>query len=99
MPGSIADRSSVVNSKLQLRRDQMEDLNQVRELLVKLQAVFELPVRLRTAVVQGAVEIACDSYADAAPLLKLFGHKVIPAGLASSPCSMEPLHHALALRY
>jgi vacuolar protein sorting-associated protein 51 len=48
----------------------------VRRLLVKLQAVFNLPKRLRTAIDQGAVEIAVNAYADAAPLLKRNGHKV-----------------------
>lgn len=49
---------------------------QVRELLVKLQAVFNLPKRLQAAMNQGAVEIAVNAYADAAPLLKRYGHKV-----------------------
>ena len=49
---------------------------QVRALLAKLQAVFDLPRRLRTAIDQGAIEIAVNSYADAAPLLKRYGHKV-----------------------
>lgn len=61
---------------------------QVRGLLVKLQAVFNLPKRLQTAIDQGAVEIAVNAYADAAPLLKRYGHKVggslISAGLETS---------------
>ena len=69
-------RSSTVNSKLQHRRMQVENLNQVRALLVKLQGVFDLPKRLRKAIDQGAIEIAVDSYADAAPLLRKYGHKV-----------------------
>ncbi|KAK9813244.1 hypothetical protein WJX72_011382 [[Myrmecia] bisecta] len=72
---SVADKSNAVNSKLQLRRDHIEELNQVRGLLFKLQAVFDLPKRLRAALDQGAVEIAVNSYADAAPLLKRYGHK------------------------
>lgn len=49
---------------------------QVRGLLFKLQAVFDLPKRLHTALEQGAVEIAVNAFADAAPLLKRYGHKV-----------------------
>ncbi len=73
---SVAERSDAVNSKLQLRRDQIEELSQVKDLLTKLQAVFDLPRRLRTALNRGALEIAADAYADAAPLLKRYGHKV-----------------------
>ena len=49
---------------------------QVRELLAKLQAVFDLPRRLRTAIDRGALELAVGYYADAAPLLRRYGHKV-----------------------
>ena len=73
---SVAERSEAVNSKLQLRREQIEELSQVKNLLTKLQAVFDLPRRLRTALDRGALEIAADAYADAAPLLKRYGHKV-----------------------
>ena len=51
---------------------------QVRGLLFKLQAIFDLPKRLHTALEQGAVEIAVNAFADAAPLLKRYGHKVRP---------------------
>ena len=49
---------------------------QVRGLLFKLQAIFDLPKRLHTALEQGAVEIAVNAFAEAAPLLKRYGHKV-----------------------
>ena len=49
---------------------------QVRGLLTRLQAVFDLPRKLRAAIDQGAFEEAADCYADAAPLLKKYGHKV-----------------------
>ena len=52
------------------------DYLQVRGLLFKLQAIFDLPKRLHTALEQGAVEIAVNAFADAAPLLKHYGHKV-----------------------
>jgi hypothetical protein len=53
---------------------------QVRELLAKLQAVFDLPRRLHTAIARGALELAVGYYADAAPLLRRYGHKARPAG-------------------
>ena len=68
----MAERSEAVNSKLQLRRDQIEELSQVKG----LQVVFDLPRRLRAALDAGAHEVAADAYSDAAPLLKRYGHKV-----------------------
>ena len=78
-----------MNSKLQLRRDQIEELSQVKGLLVKLQVVFDLPRRLRAALDAGAHEVAADAYSDAAPLLKRFGHKVgqqYPCKQMQRPC-------------
>ena len=49
----------------------------MRGLLFKLQAIFDLPKRLHTALEQGAIEIAVNAFADAAPLLKRYGHKVL----------------------
>ncbi|EIE21455.1 hypothetical protein COCSUDRAFT_66895 [Coccomyxa subellipsoidea C-169] len=88
---SVAERSEAVNSKLQLRRDQIEELSQVKNLLTKLQAVFDLPRRLRTALDRGALEIAADAYADAAPLLKRYGHKGAfrKVAVEASACAKE----------
>ena len=41
-----------------------------------LQVVFDLPKRLQAAIKTGALEVAVDTYAEAAPLLKKYGHKV-----------------------
>ncbi len=78
-----------MNSKLQLRRDQIEELSQVKNLLTKLQIVFDLPRRLRAALDRGAHEIAADAYADAASLLKRYGHKVGPPAV-STPVKALP---------
>ena len=48
----------------------------MRGLLFKLQAIFDLPKRLHSALEQGAVEIAVNAFAEVAPLLKRYGHKV-----------------------
>ena len=50
----------------------------MRVLLHKLQGVFDLPRKLRAAIERQAFEVAADAYADAAPLLKKYGHKVRP---------------------
>ena len=86
-----------MNSKLQLRRDQIEELSQVKSLLSKLQIVFDLPRRLRAALDAGAHEVAADAYADAAPLLKRYGHKVGHRCLCRAR-RVEPLRHAAPTR-
>ena len=83
-----------MNSKLQLRRDQIEELSQVKSLLSKLQIVFDLPRRLRAALDAAAHEVAADAYADAAPLLKRYGHKVGHA----CPCKARRVEWAQACR-
>lgn len=52
------------------------DVPQVKVLLGKVQAVFDLPRRLHAAIDHGALEIAVATYADAEPLLRRYGHKV-----------------------
>ena len=61
---------------------------------MKLQGVFDLHKRLRKAIDQGAIEIAVDSYADAAPLLRKYGHKVFACCLLSK---LAPLAASLDL--
>lgn len=73
---SVAERSNGVNSKLQQRREHIEELNRVRSLLKKLQVVFDLPKRLRAAIKIDALEIAVEQYSAALPVLKRFGHQV-----------------------
>ena len=95
--GSVAERSEAVNGKLQLRRNQIEELSQVKGLLAKLQAVFDLPRRLHAALDQGALEIAADVYADAAPLLKRYGHKVLAVSLLRKRAVPSWMHAVLVL--
>ena len=49
------------------------------------QAVFDLPRKLRAALERGAYEVAADAVADAAPLLKKYGHKARAYGLRQDP--------------
>lgn len=67
-----------MNSRLHQRHEEMEELSNIRALLVKLHAVFELPQKLRFAQQQGAIEIAAEKYSEVAELLRLYGHKVWP---------------------
>jgi hypothetical protein len=62
-----------VNAKLGKHRDEIEQLNNVRGLLKKLQCVFDLPGRLRACVETGSLGSAVREYAAAAPLLERYG--------------------------
>ncbi len=73
--GHVSDKSNAVNAKLQKRRDHIEELQQVQALLAKLQAVFELPKRMKAALEEDALGTAVDFYAEALPLLKKYGHR------------------------
>ena len=69
------ERSDTVNSKLGAHREQIEQLSGVRNLIKKLQAVFDLPKRLRVCLDQNAVALAVKYYAAAAPLLDKYGEE------------------------
>ena len=70
---ATAHASEHVNAKLGKHRDEIEQLNNVRGLLKKLQSVFDLPARLRACVELGSLASAVREYAAAAPLLERFG--------------------------
>ena len=71
----VADTSNGVNSKLQKHRDTIEELNRVRTLLQKLQAVIDLPKRLKIAKDEQAYSTAVESYCSAAGILQKYGHQ------------------------
>ncbi|KAI8471413.1 MAG: hypothetical protein J3K34DRAFT_520636 [Monoraphidium minutum] len=87
----VAEKSAAVNSKLQRRRQQCEELRRVDDLLTRLQAraagaegewhaeawgsVFDLPRRMRAALEEGALDSAVEFYADAQPILQKYGHR------------------------
>lgn len=64
-----------VKAKLQRRQAQVTDLNEVQALLAKLEAVFQLPQRLRVAINAKAYALAVDNYISARPVLKRAGYK------------------------
>ena len=72
---ATSERAEAVNSKLGAHREQIEQLNGVRNLIKKLQAVFDLPQRLRVCVEQNALALAVKYYAGAAPLLDKYGEE------------------------
>ena len=70
---ATAQASEHVNTKLGKHRDEIEQLNNVRGLLKKLQCVFDLPMRLRACIETGSLGSAVREYAAAAPLLERYG--------------------------
>lgn len=60
---ATSERADTVNSKLGAHREQIEQLNGVRNLIKKLQAVFDLPQRLRVCIDQNAIALAVKYYA------------------------------------
>ncbi|GFH25320.1 uncharacterized protein HaLaN_23260 [Haematococcus lacustris] len=72
---TVADRSLMVSTKLQKRQDRMEELHRVQLLLKKLQAVFELPKRMRAALEEDVLDTAVSYYAEAQPLLQKYGNR------------------------
>lgn len=72
---AVTEKSHTVNQKLARRRDDIEQLHKVQTLLKKLQAVFDLPKRMRAALAEDALASAVSFYAEARPLLRKFGHR------------------------
>ncbi|CAD7703990.1 unnamed protein product, partial [Ostreobium quekettii] len=71
----VAETSNGVNSKLQKHRDTIEELNRVRSLLQKLQALLNLPKQLKIAKDEKAYAAAVDFYCNAAGILQKYGHQ------------------------
>lgn len=88
----VAEESDMVSSKLEQRQKTVEDLTRMRTLLEKLQAVFELPRRLRACMAAGNVEAAVGLYEEVRPLLQRHGSKVSASGRNVN--LSRPLSHA-----
>mmetsp|Transcript_18627 Transcript_18627/g.47206 ORF Transcript_18627/g.47206 Transcript_18627/m.47206 type:complete len:953 (-) Transcript_18627:187-3045(-) len=72
---NVADKSTSVSTKLQTRQDKMEELYRIQMLLKKLQAVFDLPKRMRAALEEDVLDTAVSFYAESQPLLKKYGSR------------------------
>ena len=70
---ATAAAADAVNLKLSSHREQIEQLNGVRALIKKLQAVFDLPAKLRTCADTGALALAVRYHVGARPLLAKYG--------------------------
>eukprot|EP00878_Enallax_costatus_P022689 GHUV01024090.1.p1 GENE.GHUV01024090.1~~GHUV01024090.1.p1 ORF type:complete len:280 (+),score=106.22 GHUV01024090.1:357-1196(+) len=96
---TVAEESSAVNQKLLKRRQHIEELNRVQNLLNKLQAVFDLPSRMRAALEEDALHSAVAYYAEALPLLRKYGHRGAFRGIvAESEAICKELSAALKRR-
>ena len=73
---AVTARSEDVSGRLDQRQRQIEELGATRLLLRRLQAVFELPKKIRYAIDSGSLEVAVDLYDSVALLFEKHGHKV-----------------------
>lgn len=73
--GAVNSLNNDVDSVLCERRLKIEQLNQVRTLLAKLQSVFDLPKKMRSALEVGALHVAVAQHAQVAAVLRAYGHK------------------------
>jgi hypothetical protein len=71
---TIIESNRSISSNVSGRRGQLEKLNGVRKLLVKLQFLFELPTKLQKCIEAGEHEKAVTYYAAATSILKHYGH-------------------------
>lgn len=66
------EQSERVSGQLMQHREQIEDLNGVRSLLLKLQAVFDLPAKMQVCLEHDSLDVLAGYYARAAPLLERY---------------------------
>lgn len=92
---ATSSASEAVNNKLARHRSQIEDLNNIRGLLKKLQSVFDLPSRVKTALQLGALSSAVREYAAAAPLLERYGTGAFAAVAAETAGSIKQIAEQL----
>lgn len=71
---TIIESNRSIASNVTGRRGQLEKLNGVRKLLVKLQFLFELPTKLQQCVDAGQHDKAVQYYQAATSILKHYGH-------------------------
>jgi len=79
---SIIEGNKNIASNVTGRRGQLEQLNGVRKLLVKLQFLFDLPAKLQACVEEGEHERAVRYYHAATNILRHYGHMA----------SFQPIH-------
>lgn len=90
---SVAVTSERVNSTLEQRQDTIVDMTQTRKMLHQLEAIMEIPQRLRAAVKSKAYDLAIDIYASAAPVLVHHGNR---NALQKTRDETEEIKHEIA---
>lgn len=71
----VVGRSEVVNGTLEQRQAVIVELTQAKSLLQKLQAVLQVPLKMRVALENGAYEVAAELYNESKPVLQRHGHR------------------------
>jgi hypothetical protein len=79
-----------------MHQTQLTPVTSTRCAVAVWQGVFDLPKKLRAAIDRGAYDVAVESFAEVAPLLKKYGHKVRAGWLLGSGARLpEPCCHFL----
>ena len=71
--GRIAEKNAVVDGKMEQRRARFDELNTVRNVMSKLNEVFDLPDKCRLSMERGALEVAVRYIASSKPFLEIHG--------------------------
>ena len=69
----IAEKNAVVDEKMGERRNRFDELNTVRDVMSKLNDVFELPNKCRISMERGALEVAVKYVSTSKPFLEKHG--------------------------
>ncbi|KAF3568807.1 hypothetical protein DY000_02010843 [Brassica cretica] len=70
---SVQSRSDGVNTSLFEKREHIEKLHRTRNLLRKVQFIYDLPARLQKCIKSEAYVVAVRFYTGAMPILKVYG--------------------------
>ncbi|CAG9467474.1 unnamed protein product [Pedinophyceae sp. YPF-701] len=87
---SIRDLSQSVDSKVHASRTDLEELNRIKSMMARLQALLGLPARMRAALDAADPAAAARLYVSALPTLTAFGHQGAMRAARAECRALEP---------
>ncbi|UPR05083.1 vacuolar protein sorting-associated protein [Chloropicon primus] len=72
---TIAEKNAVVDGKMEMRRARFDELNTVRDVMSKLNEVFELPQKCRLSMERGALGVAVKYVSSSKPFLEMHANE------------------------
>lgn len=82
--GTVVQQSNTINHRLRSQQLHLEEYNRMQLLLHKLKAIFQVPYKIEKAIDNGAIDIAAETYAEIAPLLRSYGDRAAIRTLAET---------------